>query len=503
MSGIKIPDAGGDSITLLKVDGHLYPKSPVDSQVDAIRGIRDLPVREDDVFICAYPKCGTHWVWEMVRLLLLEDTETVIRKEKLMLEFFGKDVLENFPSPRVLNTHCLVEQLPRGVFEKKCKIIYILRNPKDMAVSFFHHHTKLPKIYEYDGKWENHLSLLMDGKVDFGSFFTYLKDWAAVGKTHPEVPTLTLVYEDLKEDPLAGIRKVAKFLNVEKSEEFYLKVKELTSFNKMKERKGGLVATPDGSPVMYRKGEVGDWKNYFTVAQNEAFDRLYKENMAGCDINFRYTLKFLHNLSDLCDVCEISMTNNKKDDESGVKMSLIKIPDAGGESITYLKVDGHLFARASVDSQADVIRGIRDLPVREDDVYICAYPKCVDSGSFTTYLKDWAAIGTNHPEVPTLTLVYEDLKEDPLAGIRKLAKFLNAEKSEEFYLKVKELTSFNKMKEKKGSLVTAPDGSPVMYRKGEVGDWKNYFTVAQNEAFDRLYMENMAGCDINFRYSLK
>ncbi|XP_046584475.1 sulfotransferase 1B1-like [Haliotis rubra] len=147
-------------------------------------------------------RSGTHWVWEMARLLLSEDTATVINKEKFMIEFVGNDVLEKLPSPRILNTHCLVEQLPRGVFEKKCKIIYILRNPKDMAVSFFHHHKKLTIIYDYHGKWENHLSLLMDGK-----------------------------------------------------------------------------------------GEVGDWKNYFTVAQNEAFDRLYKENMGDCDINFRYTLK--------------------------------------------------------------------------------------------------------------------------------------------------------------------------------------------------------------------
>ncbi|XP_067649293.1 sulfotransferase 1B1-like [Haliotis asinina] len=292
MAVVKIPDAGGNSITLVEVDGHFFPKDPTqENPIDVIKGMRDIPTREDDVFVCAYPKCGTHWVWEMARILLSEDISTVINKEKFMIEIVGNDILEKLPSPRILNTHCLVEQLPRGVFEKKCKIIYILRNPKDMAVSFFHHHTKLTACYDYHGNWENHLSLLMDGKVDYGSFYTYVKDWAAIGQTHPDVPILTLVYEDLKEDPIAGIRKLAKFLNAEKSEEFYLKVKELTSFNTMKEKKGSFFEAEDGSSVMYRKGEVGDWKNYFTVAQNEAFDRLYKENMAGCDINFRYSPK--------------------------------------------------------------------------------------------------------------------------------------------------------------------------------------------------------------------
>ncbi|XP_048251814.1 sulfotransferase 1C2-like [Haliotis rufescens] len=180
MSIVKIPDAGGDNITFLEVDGHLYPKGDVDHPVEvAVKGMRDLPIREDDVFVCAYPKCGTHWVWEMARLLLSSDTEAVVNKEKIMLEASGNDVLEKSPSPRILNTHCLVEQLPRGVFEKKCKIIYILRNPKDMAVSYFHHHKKLTHVYDYHGKWENYFPLLLDGKekMEYVEGYFKMKLW--------------------------------------------------------------------------------------------------------------------------------------------------------------------------------------------------------------------------------------------------------------------------------------------------------------------------------------
>ena len=37
-----------------------------------------------------------------------------------------------------------------------------------------------------------------------------------------------------------------------------------------------------------RKGEIGDWKNYFTFSQNDFFDALYADKAKGTGLTFLF-----------------------------------------------------------------------------------------------------------------------------------------------------------------------------------------------------------------------
>ena len=83
-------------------------------------------------------------------------------KETSMLEAVTKQMYDNIAEPRVLNSHIPFHYLPKNTLEQKCKILFVQRNPKDICVSYFNHHSKILE-YEYEGKFENYVKRFLNG----------------------------------------------------------------------------------------------------------------------------------------------------------------------------------------------------------------------------------------------------------------------------------------------------------------------------------------------------
>ncbi|XP_028717602.1 bile salt sulfotransferase 1-like [Peromyscus leucopus] len=97
-----------------------------------------------------------------------------------------------------------------------------------------------------------------------------------------------------------------------------------------------------------------------------------------------------------------------------------------------------------------------------------------------------------------LLLSYEDIKKDTKSTILKICDFLGKKLEPDELDMVLKYSSFEAMKENNMSnFSTIPEdvitNGLVLLRKGTTGDWKNHFTVAQAEAFDKVFHEKMAG----------
>lgn len=284
-----VEDAGGSVLhKQLMVDGLQLATfyKPANVAAAVIRNIPNFKIRDDDVMLCSFPKSGTHWGHEILSMLVNGRADmTPEMKITRMLEVQPEAEIEKFSSPRVLNTHMPLEWLPKQLKEKKTKTVVLARNPKDTIVSSYYHVCGV-NMFDYDGKFQDFLKLFLEEKLMYGSWFKYTLDFEKAILAEPDRFHL-VYYEDLKENGVEEIKKLAKFLNISADDELVAAIHEKCSFQSLASRKK-VPETSKNNFSIFRKGEIGDWKNHFTVAENEAFDKLFQEKMKSSTLKFRF-----------------------------------------------------------------------------------------------------------------------------------------------------------------------------------------------------------------------
>ena len=119
---------------------------------------------------------GTTWlqeiVWQMHHQGEISSVKSCLRTpllEMVTRQHWPIADIKTMPSPRVIKTHLPYNTIPKGVNEDaQCKYIYVARNPRDVAVSYFHFSsTTRPFNSGYNGPWEFFFKLFVEGKGKF------------------------------------------------------------------------------------------------------------------------------------------------------------------------------------------------------------------------------------------------------------------------------------------------------------------------------------------------
>lgn len=261
-----------------------------------LQHIRHLELRPDDVIIIGYPKTGIHWNHEIIHMLMHGAPEYVgTMGYGEMFDANPPDKILPPVKPRVFFTHLRFHHLPLQMREKKVKLVYLTRNPKDQWVSLYNHVYYDNFVCKYEGTWDQFFEVMMSMGYWYGDWFDHALDWEKQLGANADIPVITSNFEDLKKDPVGQVLKLNEFLGLKRSKELCEKIAEACQFTALKEAKDAQTPNEvkkkmwkDNAPGFYRKGEVGDWKNYFTPSQNERFDAEYQKRMVGSKLKFTY-----------------------------------------------------------------------------------------------------------------------------------------------------------------------------------------------------------------------
>ena len=270
--------------------------------------IKNFALKPDDIWLLTYPKCGTTWMTHLVALLKSDfDFEKmskvswphiahldfpflfdVLKKDGVPIDRIFAAMLEHQHAPRLLGSHLPFCLLPESLFEK-CKVIICIRNPMDTVVSKYHFE-KLLKAAGFVGDFSAYFDLFMDGLDNYGSYFEYVK-LAWEKRHHPNV--CMLFFEEIKKDISSVLRKVARFLGKNFTDEQIKKSAEFLSFKQMKQRGSNkemdaLLNKEDIAGSIMRKGEIGDWKNYFTEEMKKRMDETVEKHFKPIGLEFQY-----------------------------------------------------------------------------------------------------------------------------------------------------------------------------------------------------------------------
>ncbi|XP_012275135.1 sulfotransferase 1C4 isoform X2 [Orussus abietinus] len=278
--------------------------------------------KPDDTWVLSYPRSGTTWTQEMVWLLSNDmDFETaktiqlntrfpflefsMFVHDELMKEFLemnngdpikqkfcrdmakpGYEEVARLPSPRFIKSHFPFSLLP-GILDSGCKIVYVARNPRDVAVSWYFLNRSF-KTQGYVGDFPTFWEYFRND-LTWSPYWEHLKE-AWEQRHHPNV--LFMFYEEMHEDFIKAIKKVAAFLGKSYPDEKISQLVQYLDIKIFRENKMVNCYEMKECGIMHngtfiRKGGNGGWKDWFNTPELEnSANKWIEDNLKDTSLRF-------------------------------------------------------------------------------------------------------------------------------------------------------------------------------------------------------------------------
>ncbi len=256
------------------------------------------------VWLASYPKSGNTWFRAFLTALLNPGSSdidinnlyqtTIASSRQLFDEMTGVSSADLSPEeieslrPRVYRQNALESEevlyhkvhdawtvLPEGepLFPEDVTktVLYFIRNPLDVVVSFANHlNTGIDRTigimnnpeYAFCNRTDRLYNQLQQKLLTWSG---HVKSWA----DESGLPLLVIRYEDMKSSPLETFSRAATFIGLDHGQSEIETALDRASFARLKqqEEEKGFSEKSAASPSFFRKGIIGDWKNVLSGDQ--------------------------------------------------------------------------------------------------------------------------------------------------------------------------------------------------------------------------------------------
>ena len=235
---------------------------------------RGLTVYPDDTFLVSFPRSGNTWTRFLVcNLINPDDPVNFAQLESRIPEIYDvtdRD-LRAFPRPRIIKSHECFD--PRYK-----KIVYIVRDPRDVLISYYEFQLKR-RVISDELSLEEFVPRFMESEIEpkTGSWRDHVVSWTATRGGQKNF--LLLRYEDMLADTKKESTKIAAFLGLDSSPERIARAVALSSADRMRKlekeqsRQWKETKKTRQDKPFVRKAASGGWKSILSersVAQLES-----------------------------------------------------------------------------------------------------------------------------------------------------------------------------------------------------------------------------------------
>ena len=244
----------------------------------------------DDIFLVSFPKSGNTWIRFLLANLMNPDKPVGFANIESVvpdIAVFPRGDFRKLARPRLIKSHDCFDPRYR-------RVIYIIRDPRDVAVSIYHYAKKVKNIDDsfsleafvkrmlvagrsYNGTWGEHAGSWLVNATNIAEFGP-----SGARRPHSDRPAqlrvdapgarghgrefLLVRYEDLLQDTQAGLRRIAEFLGLEASPERIERAVERSSADSMRKLESAQnlewVTTRETRKDIpfVRKAKSGQWR---------------------------------------------------------------------------------------------------------------------------------------------------------------------------------------------------------------------------------------------------